>query len=132
MLRSGREYLQSLRDGRRIYIGGERIDDVTTHPAFRRAARTVAGLHDLAFDPATRDDIVMTEDGETYRTYLLKARSREDLERRLKAHRLIADRTHGLFGRSPDHVASFVTGMSMNPAAFKTGNKPYERHIVGF
>ena len=37
---TGQEYLESLRDGREIYIYGERVDDVTTHPAFRNAART--------------------------------------------------------------------------------------------
>ena len=26
------EYLESLRDGREIWIYGERVDDVTTHP----------------------------------------------------------------------------------------------------
>ena len=34
MLRSGKEHLESLRDGRVVYVGGERIDDVTRHPAF--------------------------------------------------------------------------------------------------
>ncbi len=32
-------------------------------------------------------------------------------------HRLIADATFGMFGRSPDHVASFVTGMVIKPDA---------------
>jgi len=36
---TGAEYLESLRDGREIYIYGERVKDVTTHPAFRNAAR---------------------------------------------------------------------------------------------
>jgi 4-hydroxyphenylacetate 3-monooxygenase len=54
MLRSGKEHLESLRDGRVIYIGSERVDDVTRHPAFRNAAGTVAGLYDLKADPANR------------------------------------------------------------------------------
>ena len=32
---TGAEYLESLRDGREVYIYGERVKDVTTHPAFR-------------------------------------------------------------------------------------------------
>ena len=32
-------------------------------------------------------------------------------------HRMIAELTFGMFGRSPDHVASFVTGMAMKPDA---------------
>ena len=38
MLRTGKEHLESLRDGRVVYIGGEKVDDVTRHPAFRNAA----------------------------------------------------------------------------------------------
>jgi 4-hydroxyphenylacetate 3-monooxygenase len=35
MLKTGAQHLQSLRDGRIVYVGDQRIDDVTTHPAFR-------------------------------------------------------------------------------------------------
>ena len=38
---TGAEYLASLRDGREIYVYGERVEDVTAHPAFRNAARLV-------------------------------------------------------------------------------------------
>src|SRR5262245_27962211 len=34
MLMTGKEYLDSIRDGRRVYIGGEVVEDVTAHPAF--------------------------------------------------------------------------------------------------
>ena len=37
---TGREYLESLRDGREVWIYGERVDDVTTHPAFRISIRS--------------------------------------------------------------------------------------------
>ena len=32
---TGPEYLESLRDSREVYVYGERVKDVTTHPAFR-------------------------------------------------------------------------------------------------
>src|SRR5579872_1863122 len=48
---TGAEYLESLRDGREIYIHGERVADVTTHPAFRNSARSVARLYDALHDP---------------------------------------------------------------------------------
>jgi aromatic ring hydroxylase len=31
-----------MRDGRRVYIGSERVDDVTRHPGFRHGAQTIA------------------------------------------------------------------------------------------
>ena len=45
------EYLESLRDGREIWIYGERVKDVTAHPAFRNSARSVARLYDALHDP---------------------------------------------------------------------------------
>src|SRR5580700_3097008 len=113
MLRSGKEHLESLRDGRVVYIGNEKVDDVTTHPAFRNAAQTVVALYDMKADPALRAEMTYEEDGGRHAIYFLRARSREDLQRRMIGHRRIADFTHGMFGRSPDHVASFVTGMAM-------------------
>src|SRR5438270_5031686 len=60
---TGAEYLESLRDGREIWLYGERVKDVTTHPAFRNTARMVARLYDALHDPATRD--VLTTDTDT-------------------------------------------------------------------
>src|SRR5216683_3870068 len=117
MLRSGKEHLESLRDGRVVYIGNEKVDDVTTHPAFRNAAQTAAALYDMKADPALRAEMSYEEDGGRHSIYFLRARSRDDLQRRMLGHRRIADFTHGMFGRSPDHVASFVTGMAMKPDA---------------
>ena len=115
MLRTGKEHLELLRDGRTIYIGDEKVDDVTRHPAFRNAATTVAELYDMKADPANQDEMTYEEDGGRHSIYYLRARSREDLQRRMIGHRRIADFTYGMFGRSPDHVASFVTGMAMKP-----------------
>jgi 4-hydroxyphenylacetate 3-monooxygenase len=49
-LLTGAEYLESLRDGREVWIDGERVRDVTEHPAFRNAARSVARLYDALHD----------------------------------------------------------------------------------
>ena len=56
-LRAGSEYLRSLRDGRQVYVDGELVNDVTEHPAFRAAARSLAHLFDIAADPALRERI---------------------------------------------------------------------------
>ena len=52
-LLTGEAYLQSLRDGRTVYIDGERVDDVTAHPAFRNSARSIARLYDELHDPSS-------------------------------------------------------------------------------
>jgi hypothetical protein len=69
MLRTGKEHLESLRDGRVIYIGSERVDDVTHHAAFRNAATTVAALYDMKADPANRDTLTYEEEGGRHSIY---------------------------------------------------------------
>src|SRR6202043_4121458 len=59
---TGAEYLESLRDGREIWIYGERVDDVTTHPAFRNAARSIARLYDALHAPETREALTAPTD----------------------------------------------------------------------
>ena len=66
MLISGTEKLERMRDGRAIYIGAERVSDVTRHPAFRNAARTIADLYDLKADPQQHDLFSFEENGERY------------------------------------------------------------------
>ena len=118
MLKSGKEHLESLRDGRRVFIGGEAIDDVTAHPAFRNAAASFAMLYDRKATPENRDVMSFEENGERFSSWFLMPRTRDDLVKRMETHRRIAEWSHGLLGRSPDHVASFVTGLAMKPAMF--------------
>lgn len=132
MLRTGKEHLERLRDGREIYIGSEKVEDVTTHPAFAGGARSVAALYDMKADPANHDTMSFEEDGERYSMYFLRARNREDLLRRMHAHRKIAEQTCGLFGRSPDHVASFVTGLAMKPDVFDKIGPGYGDNLVKY
>jgi len=115
MLMTGKEYLQSIRDGRVIYIGKERVKDQTTHPAFASGARTYAALFDMKSDPALRDVMTFEEGGERYSMYYLQPRSQEDLRRRNRAHRKIADFCFGLMGRTPDAFAGNLTGLSLKP-----------------
>ena len=58
---TGAEYLESLRDGREVYVYGERVKDVTTHPAFRNAARSIARLYDALHDAKTRELLVCSD-----------------------------------------------------------------------
>ncbi len=123
MLISGQRKLERMRDGRTVYIGAERVDDVTSHPAFREGAKTIAGLYDLKADPAKRDLFSFEEDGERISLYWLRCRSRDDLARRMRCCKAIADATYGFVGRSPDQVSGLITGLAMN-AALLDGLRP--------
>jgi 4-hydroxyphenylacetate 3-monooxygenase len=114
MLLTGQQKLERLRDGRTVYVGSEKVNDVTTHPAFKRGAQTIAELYDMKADASRHAELSFEEDGDRYSLYWLRCRNRDDLARRMRAIKTIAEFTYGLIGRSPDHVAGLVTGMSTN------------------
>ena len=87
MLKTGKEHIESLNDGRTVYIGNEKVQNVTTHPAFRNAAKTVASLYDIKHDPEYRDILSFEEDGERYSMWFLRAKNRDDLRKRSVAHK---------------------------------------------
>ena len=64
MIRTGAEYRESIRDGRAVYIGGERVRDVTTHPMFRPLVDIRARIYDLQHEAATRPLLTFEQDGE--------------------------------------------------------------------
>ena len=130
MLKTGEEHLESLRDGRRVYIGRELVDDVTTHPAFAAAARTVAAIYDMKRAPENLDVTSYEENGELYSSYYLRPRSADELAKRTRTHKLIADMTHGLFGRSPDHVAGLITGLAMKPEVLDAAGPGYRDNLL--
>lgn len=132
-MKTGRDHLESIRDGRTIYIGSERVKDVTTHPAFRNAAQTVASVYDLKCSAEHRDaSTFLAEDGHRYPSYFLQPHNADDLRKRTQTHRLIADATFGMWGRSIDHVSAFVTAMAMRPDIFARKGEQYGRNIVDF
>lgn len=113
MLITGSEKLERMRDGRVVYIGKERVHDVTAHPAFRNCAQTIATLYDLKADPARRELFTFEENGDIFGLQWQRCRTRDELARRVGAMKRIADATYGLIGRSPDHVAGLITGLAM-------------------
>ena len=44
MLKTGAQYLDGIRDGFRVYLGKECVDDVTAYPAFGNAAHMYAAI----------------------------------------------------------------------------------------
>src|SRR6516165_105237 len=67
MIRTGEEYRQSLADGREVWIDGEQVKDVTTHPAFKPIVDVRARIYDLAHEPRTAAAMTYVDDatGET-------------------------------------------------------------------
>jgi 4-hydroxyphenylacetate 3-monooxygenase len=114
---TGAEYLLSLRDGREVYIDGERVADVTTHPALRNAARSIARLYDALHDPKHQGVLTCPTDtgsgGYTHR-YFRVQRSREDLVAAQAAIAGWSRMTYGWMGRTPDYKAAYTNTLGAN------------------
>ena len=132
MLIPGDRKLERMRDGRTVYIGAERVDDVTAHPAFREGAKTIAALYDTKANPQQRELFAFEEDGEPISLYWLRCRNRDDLTRRMRCCKAIADLTYGFIGRSPDQVAGLIAGLAMNAGVLDRLHPGFGRNLLRY
>src|SRR5215217_6340559 len=113
-IRTARQFLDSLRDGREIWLDGERIADVTRDPRLAGAAQSMAELYEMQHDPALRDRLTYTSPSSGQRVGLsfIEPRSVEDLVRRRDMVKTWMDATCGMFGRSPDFMNITLLGFA--------------------
>ncbi|RCW45748.1 4-hydroxyphenylacetate 3-monooxygenase [Halopolyspora algeriensis] len=114
---TGEEYIESLRDGRELFVYGDKVDDVTTHPAFRNSVRMTARMYDALHDPDTKDVLTTPTDtgnnGFTHPFFRTPYTS-EDLFADRNAIAEWAKISYGWMGRSPDYKASFLGTLGAN------------------
>lgn len=119
--RTGSEYLERIKQhSPEVWVGGDRIGDVTEHPATRGAAREIARLYDLQHDPRHADFALTASpsSGDPVGAQFLLPRTREDLRQRRRAHQLWSDATYGLMGRTTDFIGSMLTAWQINADFF--------------
>jgi 4-hydroxyphenylacetate 3-monooxygenase len=113
----GADYAARLRDDRRVYIDGERVADVTEHPATRNSVRSIARLYDMMHDPAMTSTLCVASDVDptrlTHRAFRAST-SREELTAARDASAAWARLTYGWMGRTPDYKASLTTTFGPN------------------
>jgi len=133
-LLTGTEYLESLRDDRAVYLYGERVRDVTAHPAFRNSARSIARLYDSLHRDALRERLTLV-DRLGIRTHRFFAPSYTPQEL-MAARDAIAEwarLSYGFMGRTPDYKAAFMASLSVNPefyAPFEENAKRWYREFA--
>jgi 4-hydroxyphenylacetate 3-monooxygenase len=134
MIKNGAQHTASLRDGRAVYINGERVADVTAHPAYRNAVRSVGRLFDFQSAPENRElmTFVAEDSGERVNRNWQLPRSYEDLVTRRKAIEASNALHAGFMGRSPDHVASCISGMVMGLEVFEAYDPARARALADY
>ncbi len=125
--RNGKQYLAGLREQpREVWLGGERVRDVTSHPGLSGGARAIASLYDMQCDPGLQDEMTYRSpsSGERVGLSFIIPRTRDDLERRSKMMLNWARATCGMMGRSPDFMNVTYAAWAGAADFFGQGGRP--------
>ncbi|MFC7516833.1 4-hydroxyphenylacetate 3-hydroxylase family protein [Herbaspirillum sp. GCM10030257] len=125
MSRTAKSHLDSLNDGREIYINGERITNHVQHPAFKNSVLSAARMYDFLHEPENVDRLTFRspKTGEAVSKMWQLPTTYAELVDRRKALEAWSELSCGFFGRSPDHVASALCGMYMGMPLFERHGK---------
>ena len=124
--KTGAQYIASLRDNpAEVWIRGERVKDVTAHPALRGGARSVAALYDLQHAPAKRDEMTFPSpsSGGPVGLSFIVPRTAEELLRRRKMMTHWAWVGCGMMARTPDFMNVSIAGWA-GAAEYFGRNRP--------
>lgn len=132
MIKTSAQHIESLRDGRNVYINGERVEDVTTHPAFANSITWLSKLYDYQHDNLELMTTVDADTGERYNRIWQLPRSQEDLKQRRMALEAWTGLSCGFLGRAPDHVASCISGMVMGIERFQRYDKVRAENLLNY
>lgn len=125
---TGTEYIDSLRDDRVVYAYGERVEDVTTHPAFAEPIRQIAKMYDSMHDPASGMPMVDTDTGNGGKThpFFRMPTNSADLVQSRDAIAHWARMSYGWMGRTPDYKAAFLGTLKADPEFYS----PYQENAM--
>jgi len=133
--RTGEEYITGLRErAAEVYICGEQVKDVTTHPAFRNGVRTLANLYDMQHDPTLRDAMTYMSPttGDRVGLSFIIPRTIQDLERRHTMMAHWARATCGMMGRSPDFMNVNVACMAATSDYCAQNRPEFKQNIIDY
>ena len=133
-LRTGKAFLEALKDGRQIFIDGERVADVTKDRRLAAAAHSVAELYDLQHDAQLTDKMsfVSPSSGQRVGLSFIEPRAVDDLIRRRGMVKVWMDATCGMFGRSPDFLNIMLTGLAAAAPEFGKQDQRFADNIRAY
>ncbi|HEY9242702.1 MAG TPA: 4-hydroxyphenylacetate 3-hydroxylase N-terminal domain-containing protein [Streptosporangiaceae bacterium] len=135
MLRTGQDYIESIRDGREVWIDGERVSDVASHPAFAPIVRLRARIYDMAHQDGPRDLLSYAdeESGERCATTSRPPHTRDDWRAKRASVDAILDEAGGVITRVGDETVgemwSLLDGQNVLNEIDPTFSANIARHV---
>jgi anthranilate 3-monooxygenase (FAD)/4-hydroxyphenylacetate 3-monooxygenase len=133
-VRNGQQYIEGLRDGREVWYGGERVEDVTVFPEFKTSIESMATLYDMQHDPAYRD--VLVAESSDFAEPIGRAfeipRTADQLRLKREAYAIWARSNCGMLGRSPDFLNVMLAALAAKRSFFAEGGEARADAVVNY
>ena len=130
--RGGRDYITRLREQpAEVWLRGERVKDVTTHPALRNGVHSLAALYDMQHDPILRETMTYRSptSGDPVGLSFITPQTTQDLECRREMMTHWARATCGMMGRTPDFLNVSLMAMAAAGDYFAQNRPAFKDHI---
>ncbi len=134
-VRTGTEYIKGLKDRpREVWIDGERVNDVTAHPALRNGVRSVAALYDMQHDSSLREEMTFASPttGEPVGLSYLVPLTIEDLVRKREMMSRWAWASCGMMGRSPDFMNTIFSSWAGSADYFAQDRPEFKQNVIDY
>lgn len=133
--RTGQEYINGLKEHpREVWIDGERVEDVTTHPALRNGVKSVAALYDMQHDQELREEMTYASPttGDPVGLSFMIPQTVEDLERRRNMMTRWAWASCGMMGRSPDFLNVIFAAWAGASDFFAQDRPEFKKNVANY
>ena len=134
--RTGSQFLDGLRKTKReIWVDGEKIEDVTSHPKLRGGAASLAAIFDRQHAHAADCLFTHPDSGQPTNVSHMIPRSRDELRHRHAGLVRLSEGSMGIMGRTPDYMNMKFAAFASAPRVWAGADGRNERgaqNLVNF
>jgi len=133
--RSGQQYIDNLsRNPAEVWISGEKVKDVTIHPAFQNGVRSLAGLYDLQHNPDTKDAMTFESptSGDPVGLSFIIPKTIDDLVKRREMMSNWAWESCGMMARTPDFLNCGISGWAGSAEYFAANRSDSKDNVLRY
>ncbi len=130
--RSGNNYLTALRRLKaEVWLGGQRVEDPTTHPALVHCARSLASLYDMQMEHPEAMTFRLDDGGRAGLSFI-QPRNAEEVRKRSLMFRRWAEYSGGMLGRTPDYLNTSIAAMAAAWRFFAASDSRFGDNIQNY
>ena len=133
--RTGAQYIAGLRENQpEVYIDGQRVKDIATHPSLRNGVQAIARLYDLQHDPEIGGEMTYESPttGDQVGLSFITPKTPEDLDKRRTMMSHWARLNCGMMGRSPDFMNVNIMAMGAAGDYFAQNRPEFKQNIQNY